>query len=88
MSLRARLKNLEQCANERAERKSEESCACAYVETTDGEEPTEETARTVATNLLCFERNHKRASHVGFNTVIVGRSETTDDEDGDAPLVA
>jgi hypothetical protein len=88
VSLRARLKNLEQRANERAERKSEESCACAYVETTDGEEPSEETARVVASNLLCFERNHKRASHVGFNTVIVGRVESDEDEDGDAPLIA
>ena len=88
MSLLARLKSLEQRANERAERKSEEACACSYVETTDGEEPTEETARNVASNLLCFERNHKRASHVGFNTVIVGRVEMGDDEDGDAPLVA
>jgi len=51
--LRARLKSLEQRANERAERKNEEACACVYVETTDGEEPTEEAVRVVASNLLC-----------------------------------
>jgi hypothetical protein len=87
VSLQSRLKSLEQRVNERAERKSEEACMCGYVETMDGEEPMEETARTVAANLLCFERNHKRAAHVGFNTVIVGRIETGEDEGG-SPLVA
>jgi hypothetical protein len=82
------LKSLEQRANEQAERKSEESCACAYVEVTEGEEPTEEAARVVASNLLCFARHPLSRRHVGINTVIVSRSETNDDEDDDAPLVA
>jgi hypothetical protein len=82
------LKSLEQRANEQAERKSEEACVCAYVETTDGEETSEETARVVASNLLCFARHPLSRRHVGINTVIVSRSETNDDEDGDAPLVA
>lgn len=87
MSIQSRLKSVEQRASERAARERASTCVCQYVEIMEDEALSEETARVVASNVLCFERNHKRASHVGFNTVIVASSKTSN-EDDDSPLVA
>ena len=86
MSIRTRLKELEQRAEEHASHGL--NCECRLIHIEEGRALTEEEQRIVEVNKRCFERNVNRKSHVGINTVIVAPIGWIRDEDDDAPLVA
>ncbi len=65
-NIRAELERLKEIARERTD-----DCECRYFDYIEGSALTAEQEQTLERNRRCFERNHHRRAHVGFNTVRV-----------------